>query len=96
MKFLGMEQSCGKPTKLKYPVNTSKQDHNAKRKYIQKIASAIVDEYVVDNNTVDNEQSKAVFRNKLLFITRLLTLYRILHEVYNRTGYDIPPFLTSY
>lgn len=53
MKFLGMEQFCGKPTKLKYPVNTSKQDHNAKRKYIRKIASAIVGEYVVDNNTVD-------------------------------------------
>ena len=56
-------QFCGKPTKLKYPANTSKtpakdpcqypQDHNAKRKYIRKIASAIVDEYVVDNNTVD-------------------------------------------
>ena len=34
MKFLGMEQFRGKPTKLKYPANTSKQDHNAKRKYI--------------------------------------------------------------
>ena len=52
MKLLGMEQLCGKPTKLNYPANTSKQDHDAKRKYIRKIASAI-DEYVVNNNIVD-------------------------------------------
>ena len=44
---------CGKPTKLKYHANTSKQNHDAKRKYIRKIASAIIDEYVVDNNIVD-------------------------------------------
>ena len=64
MTLLGMEQLCGKPTKLKYPANTSKQGHDAKRKYIRKIASAIVDEYVVDNNIVDKIISRVLMQEE--------------------------------
>lgn len=53
MKVLGMEELSGNPTKLRYPAKSSKQDHDAKLKYLRKIASAIVDEYVVDSNTID-------------------------------------------
>lgn len=50
MHILGMDTLDGKPTKLCFPPNKPK-DIDHKRSYINKIASLIVETFVVDSET---------------------------------------------
>ena len=62
MNVLGLSEIDGKPTGLTYPSNTSRNDPEEKRRYIRKIASAIVDEIVLDKTVTDHTVSSVLLR----------------------------------
>ena len=53
MKVLGLNEVNGNATKEKFPADESRQDQNAKQRYVRKIATTIVDEHILDHKTAE-------------------------------------------
>ena len=51
MKILGLDKIDSSPTKYLYPKDKSRLDKGIKRVYIEKLASQIVDEFIVDEKS---------------------------------------------
>jgi nucleoside diphosphate kinase len=74
IKILGLKELNGRPTTSRYPADYSKQDKKAKHVYLRKVATSIVDEYVVDGKRIINilnsvlehtEQDKAAANQRM-------------------------------
>lgn len=48
MKILAMDCLDGRPTAHRYPDNQSKEDKHTRRVYIRRLATQIVDKYIID------------------------------------------------
>ena len=72
MQILGLETINGNATKAKFPLNTAKDIPNKKR-YIYKIASLIVDMYVIEkdsqtaitNSILDDREKEQLLKNQM-------------------------------
>lgn len=95
MKILGLTELSGRPTTSCYPADLSNQDKRAKKTYLRKLASSIVDEYVVDNKAITDilnsvleqtEQTRAAANQRMTTDGRFLCRFDGCNKSFKHNG----------